>query len=59
MPTQAEITASLANSPQHLLENILANVDHTTATPPQLSSASTAAQIVAALSTVGYVEDTT
>lgn len=56
MPDLADITASVNNSPQHLLENMMANPDQTTTTPPQVAAAATVATLITALGQVGIIE---
>jgi hypothetical protein len=56
MPTQAEITASVNNSPQHLLERMMANPDQTVTTPPIVIAAVTLPNLVLALATTGIIE---
>jgi hypothetical protein len=56
MPTQTEITASVNNSPQHLLERMMANPDQTTTTPPQVAAAAAVGTLITALGQVGIIE---
>lgn len=58
MPDLADITASVGNSPQHLLENIVANPDKTVNAPPQVAAAITLPNLVQALADVGILEIT-
>lgn len=58
MPTLAQITASVNNSPQHWGENVVRNVDQTTITPPQVAAAITLPNLVLALATTGIIEIT-
>lgn len=56
MATQAQVTASVNNSPVHLVERILTNPDQTVTTPPQVAAAATVADLITALSTIGIIE---
>lgn len=56
MATQAQVTASVNNSPQHLLERMMANPDQTTTTPPQVAAGAAVATLITALGQVGIIE---
>jgi hypothetical protein len=58
MPTQAEITTSVQNSPVAWVEGVLTNPDQTVTTPPQVAAGAAVATLITALGQIGVIEVT-
>lgn len=56
MATQAQITASVNNSPVAWIERVLTNPDQTVTTPPVVAAGAAVATLITALGQIGVIE---